>query len=364
MSESNPVNALLLTSPLPTVLLSPGVIAPPIDGTLISTPTFCRRLFGEGRCVAFYESLAKEPAGASYVCPHGFSVRTVDLGTQKIALTGLLVEGTHAGTRSKRLTQKFPASRIQKDVLETHATRLREAATRLDSADPNSKRTEALHEVRRLNQVVKVIMERACKIVDEGKAPPSRDIMRAWKASEQMSLHMDALDLLTNPTLYAQTPHKPFVFYQLVDKIYRIYQPWANERPVKIQLSGNSFAQIMADPKTFYIIPSTFIDNAIKYAPPDSKIEIRVFEGALNNRPSVGFDVVSIGPPATPSEEAAFFKRRGRGQAAVEQAQGSGVGLYLAGVIAQQHGAVVKATQRRLQPHESEWTFRFETVIR
>jgi signal transduction histidine kinase len=156
---------------------------------------------------------------------------------------------------------------------------------------------------------------------------------------------------------------REWVFYRVVDKMVRIFEVLSEGRGVQLSLSGASTAKILADERTIHIIPSAFIDNAIKYSKRGGKVEIHVSDGVRDNRLVVTCAVRSDGPPATPDEEQRLFRGRGRGEAARTMAEGTGVGLALAKVVADQHGGTVSALQRRTSLERSEWTFSCEIPV-
>ncbi|WP_240360612.1 sensor histidine kinase [Pyxidicoccus caerfyrddinensis] len=360
MNPDNFEDLLLTLSPYPVVRLSDVQL--PVDGALVPAPPYCRKVFPLGKCQEHYKSLAASKETGTRTCPYGFLTQRTQIGDCEIALTALL---TPEAEGYRKLKKDAPASNISAKLLEEKIRRFSDAANQLVriSRKGGNSYIEALHEVRRLNQTVKVIMERSVMALKEGRPVLQGDIVRAEKASEMMSLHMDALDLLANPSLLEKAPLRGFVLYQLVDKICHVYKPRADERRIGFLLTGKSFSAIKADDRTFYIIPSVLIDNAIKYGPPETMVEVRVFEGAMNNLPSVGFSVSSIGPPSSKAEEARMIRQRGRGQMAAASADGSGQGLYLAGLIARHHGASLSFTQRQVGVDRSEWEFRFETPV-
>lgn len=229
-----------------------------------------------------------------------------------------------------------------------------------------SRRLEALHEIRRFNQIIKTNMERVCtKNSPDGRTPDKAptDFVRVFRASCLISVQLDALDLLANPASAMSFNPREWVFYRVVDKMVRIFEVLSDTRGVRLILTGNSTARVLADERTIHIIPSAFIDNAIKYSKRDGTVSIHVGEGVRDNRHVVTCRVTSEGPPASAEEEFRLFKSRGRGEAARALAEGTGVGLALARVVAEQHGASVSATQRRTSTDRSEWTFACDVPI-
>ncbi len=101
----------------------------------------------------------------------------------------------------------------------------------------------------------------------------------------------------------------------------------------------------MLDQRTIHIIPSVFIDNAIKYSEPGEIVDVGVEEEWRGYDKSVLLEVASYGPQATHEEEHNLFLRRGRGIAAKTVAEGSGIGLTLAKIVADEHMGTIYAMQ-------------------
>ena len=116
-------------------------------------------------------------------------------------------------------------------------------------------------------------------------------------------------------------------FYRIVDKIVRIYRVIGDSKNVRIRLSGGSHSDALVDLRTVHIVPSVFIDNAVKYSQMGETVDVRVSDETLDQKSVIALRVTSNGPPATQDEERDLFIRRARGHAARAIAEGSGVGL-------------------------------------
>ena len=141
----------------------------------------------------------------------------------------------------------------------------------------------------------------------------------------------------------------------------RIYRVIADSRTVTIRLTGSSVSMALLDERTIHIIPSAFIDNAVKCSQPGGMVEVHVSDGVRGNVPVITVEVTSNGPVATIEEERNLFVSRGRGKAGRAIAEGSGIGLTLAKIGADQHKGWISASQRQLAtPGRAEWTFKFQ----
>lgn len=345
-------------SPYPLV----DLVAPDIPGSGLShhTPKFCSRVFPKGRCAAFYREVDFEEPRVQ--CPYGFSVWPTSIGTHKVAVTALVGAPRLGGDDERLRAKEYPENKVDARAVENWISRMRKIVREGSSArdDEFARKLDALHEIRKFNSIIKTSMERACdkaSPADPDQAPV--DLVRALRASSLISGQLDALDLLANPDSAMTFNPRRWVFYRTVDKLVRTYRVLADNRNVKIIFKGGSMSNAWIDDRTIHIIPSAFIDNAVKYSPPGGTVEVMVADEVRDGKAFIGLRVRSEGPSATPEEEAGLFRVRARGKEAKGIAEGSGVGLSLAKVVSDQHGGVIGVEQRRLSDKRSEWIFGF-----
>ncbi len=347
----------------PYPLVDLGKVDAMIPGQHYPTPKFCCKEFGRGKCKEFYRSLPETTGRVQ--CPHGFSVWPIAIGDARFAVTGLIGAPRLGGDQERLRAKENPQNRVDADAIPRWTEGISVFVSQGDEQrdEEFARRFDALHEIRRLNQIVKTNMERACTKASLSGNPDEapEDLVRAFRASSLMSAQMDALDLLANPGAAADlVAPRRWVFYRIVDKMVRIYRVVADTRQVRLRLTGGSVAEALLDLRTIHVIPSVFIDNAVKYSQPGDLVEIRVFDDVRESRPVITVEVVSTGPAATAEEERALFVKPGRGTAARAVAQGSGVGLTVAKIVADQHGGWITADQRPSSAGRAEWTFRFQ----
>jgi two-component system, OmpR family, sensor histidine kinase KdpD len=84
------------------------------------------------------------------------------------------------------------------------------------------------------------------------------------------------------------------------------------------------------------------VDNALKYSPPDTPVDIRVSAG----EDEVTIEVADRGPGLTEEEIDAVFEKLYRGSASAGRARGAGLGLAIAQAIVQAHGGRIWACNR------------------
>ena len=99
---------------------------------------------------------------------------------------------------------------------------------------------------------------------------------------------------------------------------------------------------------------NNLIDNAIKYSPKETAVEVHLFK----QNSAICFSVKDAGKGILAEEKQKVFDKYYRiGNAATKGAKGTGLGLYLTKKIAQQHNATISLTDN--QPVGSNFTIIF-----
>jgi two-component system, OmpR family, phosphate regulon sensor histidine kinase PhoR len=102
-------------------------------------------------------------------------------------------------------------------------------------------------------------------------------------------------------------------------------------------LPGDAPAWVRADPEGMRMCLDVLLDNAIKYTPQDSTIELRAGKAAEGG---VEFTVADHGPAIPEHETNRLFDKGYRGSTAGDVA-GSGIGLYMAKAVIEVHGGTL-----------------------
>ena len=113
-------------------------------------------------------------------------------------------------------------------------------------------------------------------------------------------------------------------------------QPLADQRRIRIQLEAAVPAMVRADADALRILVRNLIDNAVRYSPEGSIVQVQVYGGP--QRQTV-LEVTDQGPGIAPADRSRAFARFYRAPDAAEG--GSGLGLAIVKAIAQRHGAQV-----------------------
>ncbi|MGK2897593.1 MAG: ATP-binding protein [Burkholderiaceae bacterium] len=111
--------------------------------------------------------------------------------------------------------------------------------------------------------------------------------------------------------------------------------PFAHSRGTAIELNTDAPVWVHGDAATLAVLARNLADNAVRYAPRGSRVEVRVLE----ERGAALLRVDDAGPGIPPEERARVFDRFYRHAAGGEA--GTGLGLAIVRSIAERHGASV-----------------------
>lgn len=121
-----------------------------------------------------------------------------------------------------------------------------------------------------------------------------------------------------------------------------------DEDPGRFIVSGSSEAVLDGDPDLLRRALIQILENARKYSPPDSPIEIAVAESSDGDSGNVREIVISVsdnGPGFAPGELSRVFDKFYRGTAGRGR-EGTGMGLAIAKGIVEAHGGSITAANR------------------
>ena len=163
-----------------------------------------------------------------------------------------------------------------------------------------------------------------------------------WSARLMESKLTAALFLMYPERIRDPAKTKKFRLHGLTTKYEKIYEGAFEDRSVQVYFSGESYGLVRANPDAVGVIPHTFIDNALKYAPSGTEVDIHFSEDDHD----ITLSVTSLGPLIHPEEFESVFHLYVRGrEAARVQREGTGFGLALAKRVADELGISLSVTQ-------------------
>jgi two-component system, OmpR family, sensor histidine kinase KdpD len=109
-------------------------------------------------------------------------------------------------------------------------------------------------------------------------------------------------------------------------------------RQIKIDLPETPLS-ITADPHLIQIVMTQLIDNALKYSPPDTPVEVQVSTEAGRALIAVRNQGLGIHD----DERDRIFERFYRGRSSRGRIEGTGMGLAIARTIVESHGGEIEA---------------------
>lgn len=163
----------------------------------------------------------------------------------------------------------------------------------------------------------------------------SRSERAIYEAARFLEEKLNVARFLVDPQwLHINSECRSFKVHGMVLKYVRIYQSWFEDRGIRVKMIGESYNEIEANPSACGVIPHTFLDNALKYSPEGSEVEV-----FLDDRDGeVVFEVASYGPRLKKGEKRDIFRPFFRGEEAeVISEEGAGYGLYVSQLVAKDH---------------------------
>lgn len=329
LANFNPYPSVLLDESSPTNHCS--------NGYKVGLPNFCqKKLPSDELCIAHYKSLQNKELNTWVECPYGFSTFIFSFEHKKCAITGIIpYPRTDSENEKKRL--KTVTDRV--DVNDVVSFTKAMSSLYEDIADKISRDTSrnlaALHEIRKYNRNIKQSLERWCR--NQSSSDPdlaAPEVVKSWKLSELMSYQFEILGLIADEGLAHIIPKTRSEIFKVFDKCQRIYRSLAYEKDIAFKIEGDSPVAVVSD-KTFPIVATVLIENAIKYSPSNSEIIISIRN---HNKDSLKVSIRNqlVKGVQIPTN---IFDKGKRGD---QDSEGSGIGLYLAQMVAKQHNTEIK----------------------
>lgn len=179
-------------------------------------------------------------------------------------------------------------------------------------------------------------------------------------AQAMLKMRTDLIDFLGNPNSITGIEQIPI--YRRFDKVVKTFNVRAKTQKVSIFINGNSY-NIVEGPDILELVPYIIIDNAIKYSPLNTTININVIDKYRETEISIS----SYGPKIENNEKFDIFSRGVRGINAMDSAKaGSGIGLTLAKkIIEDQFEGVITVSQSKTATiyENSEFFFTTFTIL-
>jgi signal transduction histidine kinase len=316
-------------SPYPLFVLGENK---PHDGFHLRINNFCKKKFANGNaCRDFYESLKRRPRG-SYQCPFGFSTYKFELGLKHCIFTSFIPFPRAGGEQEASQAKNHKETKVDGASVATAAQALIDADAAVESALTQNLRKypPAFHEIIKLNGAIKQHTELLLAAF-----PNNEHSITVFNSSQLMSTQFEILELLANQDLTRLPVKARSTLRHLAFKCVKIFETRAAQKGVRIEMELTD-GNVMVCDKTFPIIPTVLIDNAIRYSPKNGTVVVVV------TRESGKVSLQVINDSNFPIDDTQLFKKGYRDKTAAE---GSGHGLFLAQLIAKQHNSDIVCTK-------------------
>ena len=170
-----------------------------------------------------------------------------------------------------------------------------------------------------------------------------------------MTYQFEILELIANEELATLDRKTKSEVYRIFDKCVRIFDQTAQNKDVRLNIGGSSPVAMVCD-KTFPIIATVLIENAIKYS--IHRGEVSVFISIVNER-KARIEVSNV-TARKHSEMPDIFSKGVRG---TDDNTGHGFGLHLAQLVARQHDTCVELLREPIDSSSEKFNFYFDLDI-
>lgn len=337
MADHRIVELVLAGSPYPLVR-SDDVVQ---HGLALEVPEVCLRC-SDRRCIAREGAPVEMPVES--LCYRGRGYVRFTIEGETTTIVGLL-----SSEARKKLPRAAKKAAVDEEVVSRGALEwVRRAVSIADSMGRDLQASirsagGILHDVQ---ASVSVLIRTAEQLVSaqggvteeenfERLSPKTRSLV---KAVQVLKGRMAVAPLLSNPEAATFGQRHALPIYKMVDRLVRAFNAADSAGPNQLRLHGAS-----SNKPTGYdsveTVAFVLLDNALKYSHQNHPVEVEVNDVGSGVRVSV----TTMSPVVDEFERASIFKQgwRGRNGRAVASA-GSGLGLYIAQVVAEANGFRVR----------------------
>lgn len=282
-----------------------------------------------------------------FICPSGFTCYVDNNRAKEIIFTGMRVKkhfnhkriGTKVSNKNCPIIEESEFFDYLEEIFNIQD---------IFRAYKESKSfvSETLHEIRKLNNLIKLQSEQASRVVlsinkgeditnclkEGGKPVNPQDFLHyrvsnIFSTSSIISLRLDANDAALNPFMLEVGNKSKMEIHAKFHKVYQCMHGLFKQKHVTINQVGKCYCHINAY-DIFEILPFLIYDNALKYSPNEKEITVKYDFDPRQQKLYIG--VKSIGPKLDEQNFHAVFDKNYRGKNAERsKVTGSGIGLYL-----------------------------------
>jgi K+-sensing histidine kinase KdpD len=311
------------------------------DGLSYSQPQKCIE------CIEIFCVKSIQEQHVIFTCPKEYNCYKYMIENKLILINGIYISGF-----SKKLSRKVKKSgvnQIKKDAIETWLLKSDRMIKALENAVHKNVSTTLgmLHDVKTSVSIIfrnaeSLIYEEAGSTIDEkiNNAPSNKKTL--YKSVSLLEERLKMMSLVSNPESATHGDKNPIPIYKIFDRTIKIFQNLANKKHINIKLFGTSYSSPWIY-SSFSTLPLVLIDNAIKYSQTSQDIIVTIND----ERGGVSVSVESFSLCIDKDDIQNIFKMNHRGKNADKVAiEGSGLGLYLADIVAYANGFKIEHTEK------------------
>jgi signal transduction histidine kinase len=194
---------------------------------------------------------------------------------------------------------------------------------------------DAAHELRSPLTALSLHLQLVERARDDNERAVATERLRA-AIDRATHLVSQLLTLARNEPAGVPVNAAPVALGAIVREAVGDVQPLAQQRRIRIELDAPGELAVQADAEALGILVRNLLDNAIRYSPEDSVVQVRALR---NPGGQAVLEVADQGPGIAPTDRPRAFARFYRAPDASEG--GSGLGLAIVKAIAERHGAQV-----------------------
>jgi len=308
------------------------------DGLLLPQPRVCSKCERHD-CWKQVVEVGNQPL-AHFHCAKGVSLLLFRFPEGSILSNGIIVK-EHNTACAPELRKQLQAQKISlPEAQRWHDAMFSVVPILQDQAGKNV--VDAVNSLHDVTTGVSLVMRNAEAIIadlpglnDDDRIENAPAALKSLLKSVQL-LHRRLLmpSYVTNPESAAHGQKHPTPVYKVFHRMVRLFEQVASRGRVGLRMGGYSVA-VPVCYDSFETIALVLLDNAIKYSLPNGTVLVNVND---TDRRTVHVAVESDGPIVPDDMTRAIFEPRIRARSAEDHAStGSGLGLYIAKVVADAH---------------------------
>lgn len=320
------------------------------NGLQIKQPKTCKKCASKP-CRNVLSIVSSEPY--HQVCEFGYSVVSIPTVYGPLWINGVYVPFANAAMVSQR-RKSNRSQKVPWKILLAYSKALSEANEPIQR-EFSKQVKESISTLHDIKTAVNVVLRNAEAIIaslpgqdDAERIDQAEPSLRALlKSVNLLNSRLCLVSIIANPesASYGQARRTPV--YKLFHLMTRLFEEEGARRSIRIRMMGSSFnTPSLHD--SFETIPLVLLDNAVKYANPNSEILVRVHD-TDTAKGSCTAQVESLGQLIPRDLQPLIFQRGFRTPDAKTLASaGSGLGLYIAKVVAEANNCTITYEARAL----------------